>query len=131
MKKKKNVRPERFGTRNLHFSKWHRECADSSCYMTDMDCIEYRKGRECVALLEVKWHPGNLKKGSSQQRALSDLAERSGLPLFFVTYWFSDGKDDVCESYRFKVKPLNEKAQQLTPECGMSSKEFAAFLNRL
>ena len=123
------VRKERFGVRHLHFSNWHRECADEKCFMTDMDCIEYRRGRECVALIEVKWHPGKL--GPSQRKAFIDLAERSGLPLFFVTYCFPDGKCDVCESYRFKVKPLNEKAQQLTPECAMSSTAFSDFLSRL
>lgn len=123
------VRKERFGVRHLHFSKWHRECADEKCFMTDMDCIQYRKGRECVALLEVKWHPGTLEW--SQRTVLSDLAERSGLPLFFVTYCFPKGKDDVYESYRFKVQPLNEKAQEVTTACAMCSTAFSEFLSRL
>ena len=124
-----DVRPERFSKRLMHYSTWHRECAGTPTYVTDIDWLEYRHGREGVALIEVKMYPGTIDW--PQRTALNDLASRADLPFFVVTYWFPPGQDEAYATYRFKVKPLNEKALQLQPECAMDSTAYAEFLSRL
>ena len=129
------VRKKRYvGPRNEHFNDWHRDYASkrpsfARCYMTDLDCVEYRRGREAVALIEVKLTQG-ARAGESQKKLLKDLAGRAGLPLFVVNYWWDDEND--LEAYHFKVSALNDLGREvLAYDRQMSAQEYAEFLEAL
>ena len=127
---KDHVRPERSGVRVTYYSDWHRACCRTLDYITDVDWLEYRHNRECVALIEVKQYPGVMRW--PQEQALNDLATRAGVPFFLVTYGFLEGKEESYKAYWFHVEPKNEKAKEwLTTDFTMSSNEYAEFLRVL
>lgn len=123
------VRPERTGVRRIEFNNWHREQAPLGCFMLDLDCVEYRRGREAVALIEVKF--GNGFASSSQRKCLVDLADRAGLPLYLVRYEMPSGPGETA-TYRFNVLPWNDKARgALAKRVAMSTAEMVEWLRAL
>lgn len=136
------VRPERTGERHLDFSTWHRVRADRECFMTDIDALEYRRGREGVALIETKF--GDTGADWSQATAQIDLADRAGLPLFLVNYHhpgtpadWEPGQphtDEEWGAWQFRITPMNDIAKRTHHArygTWITESEFQAFLRDL
>ena len=108
------VRPERTGKRSLAFSGWHRNYMPSHCYMSDLDVVEYRRGRECVGLVEVKY--GNAPLEYSQRKLFTDMADRLQVPLFSANYRYPSDHDPESAGYAgwdawtFRVEGVNDLA---------------------
>ena len=126
-------RVERSGWRDQAYSDWHRQlqfrkehkAEAGGYYMVDIDAVEYRHGRETVAIMELKYGDGR-KTTDSQRRVLFDLARRADVPLFQVNYRYTVGAAqtpprqagngvevtwDNWESWEFKVTALNSRAE--------------------
>ena len=144
------VQLDRMGERRLDCSDWHRNLVPSELYTTDLDSVEYRRGRECVALIEAKFGDAQMKW--SQASALKDLATRSQLPLFEVNYTYEKGSAtpamprplgrsgtlvdwDKWETWRFKVQPQSPLAAQkmgkTPPNKWITSQQYIEFLESL
>ena len=98
---------------------------------TDIDWVEYRRGREAVAILETKYGDATVKW--SQGKVLQSVAdERPQLPLFQVNYKHGDDLKD-WDAWSFKVEPLNETAQNLDhlPTGWVAEAEYIVFLMSL
>lgn len=136
-------RPEYTGERSGFFSAWHRYRAYRECFFTDVDCLEYRQGRETVALLEVKRLGAEL--GWSQRQVLVDLARcnecrSERYPLLLVRYgdrkledqFLETGDLQLLSKARFLLEGLNSKGKALVPEpTWHTSDEFREFLKAL
>ena len=123
------VRPEHTNARPMEYSRWHRQRADRLNFMTDIDSLEYRRGRESVALLEVKkW---GAKLSDSQRKAQVDLADRAKLPIFLVEYKAPEAPED-WDAWEFKVSPLNGLAVNAIPrDIVMNEFHYSRFLSQL
>jgi len=77
------TRRERYGTRDLAYSGWHRLLEDDLTYI-DIDGCEYcRRCREPLALIETARDVGQDYKATT---VLRRLAVRAGLPAYLVLY---------------------------------------------
>ena len=100
---------ERTGERRLDYSRWHRERLDGKIHFaTDVDWLEYRRGRESVALIETKYGQPTINR--SQRTVMADLANRAGLPFFVVAYRYESESD--FESWQFWIAPHNDIAER-------------------
>ena len=103
------TREERTGWRDREISERHRRYG-LNCPALDIDflLLEYDAGR-AVAVIEYKHELARLQYPSHPSyRALVDLGDRAGLPVFACRY-----KTDFS---LFKVVPLNTKAKGLLKE---------------
>lgn len=78
------VREEQHNSRSQSWSRWHRQNLPNSCYMSDLDDVEWRPGRGIVAFLEIK-HPGDNLTEWQEKRFLPDLA-KLGKPVFVLVF---------------------------------------------
>ena len=146
------VRDERSSWRDLAFSKMHRGLPER-LYFTDVDCLEYRHGREGVALIETKRRtlrrgadptPVLLGEHNSQRMVLADLGNRTDIPAFCVTYAYEDGDDEVYpqrrlpglrpplySTWRFFIQPLNDLAWMFNPGGWVDREGYVKFLDSL
>lgn len=150
-------RVERSGWRDQAYSDWHRQlqfrpeyrAIAGGYYMLDLDAVEYRHGKETVALLELKRGEEPTITGS-QLKVLVDLAKRAQVPLFQVNYRFTPGaaqtppRDagdgvevtwDKWETWEFKVTALNDLAMQvcngISPTPWIGEDRYIKFLGLL
>ena len=76
-------RYERYGYRNLTFSRWHRTLPDH-CTTIDIDFLEYcRQCHKPLALIEIAQDVGQDYKPTTVLKALSRLAN---IPAFLIFY---------------------------------------------
>lgn len=99
------VRNERTGWRDEEISQRHREWG-FNCPAVDLDflMVEYNLGKP-VGLIEYKHHRAripNLKHPT--YRAITELANQSGLPFILAFYWPA--------IWAFRVFPVNETAKK-------------------
>lgn len=125
---KPTVRPERCGWRDERISRWHRSLGwHLPCLDLDFIVLEYDTGL-ASALVELKHEAAApLRVQHPSVRALVDLGDRAGLPVFVARYVF------VSESQpRFTVTPLNEHAHAIVPAAtAMTASEYIRFLEDL
>ena len=89
-------RQERYGTRDLTYSKWHRTLADDLTYI-DVDALEYcQRCREPLALIEIARDVGQSFKATP---VLRKLAARAGVPAYCALYRI---EDDTVVSFRVR-----------------------------
>lgn len=97
------VREERFNSRDLRYSNWHRTLPDF-CYMIDLDCVEWRSNRGIVAFIETALRDPNqtmsdqLDNKSFEVKVLHELFNRTDIPTFIVFY-----SDDLNTFWIFSV----------------------------
>lgn len=115
------TRHERYGTRDLAYSAWHRTLDDDLTYI-DVDACEYcSRCREPLALIETARDVGQAFKATSVLRA---LAMRSGVPALLVLYSV-DPHGSVTQFRVRSVAPRQGALKVLTPD------QFADGLRRL
>jgi len=119
------VRSERTGWRDLGLSERHRRWGwDCPAINLDFLFLEYDRGK-ATALVEYKheeavpvqsWHPS--------YRALVDLGDRAGLPVFAVRY--------AADFSWWWVQPLNGRAGDWLPDGQrLSEREWVELLYRI
>ena len=114
-------RQERFGTRDLTYSAWHRRLEDDLTYI-DVDGLEYcRRCRAPLALIELARDVG---QGFKATPVIRQLATRSGVPAYLVFYK-PNGEQDI---ERFRVAQL---WPIYTDTIIMSPDKYASFLRSL
>jgi hypothetical protein len=118
-------REERFGTRDLTYSSWHRRAEPSNRNVLtyiDLDAIEYcHRCREPLALLELARDVGQTFKPTTVLKA---LAERADVPAYLVFY----KPDESGNIIGFRMRQVYPRAGEfisLTPD------EYAGFLVHL
>lgn len=87
-------RYERYGTRSLVYSKWHRFYLGDQEPMIDLDGVEYCMRRGCfkpLALIETARDVGQPQKATT---VLRRLAEQSGVLALCVLYTIMPGTDE-------------------------------------
>lgn len=94
------TRDERFGERDLTYSRWHRSLEDELTYI-DIDACEYCENcREPLALIETAMDVGQSFKATTVMRNLAKLA---GIPAFLALYAEFEGS----MNFRFRqVSPI-------------------------
>lgn len=115
-------REERYGTRDLTYSAWHRSLSDEMTYI-DVDGCEYcSKCREPLLLIEVAKDVGQAHKPTT---VLQRLAKRADLDAICALYLLND--DGEIEGFRTRQVAPNFRREwhQLTPP------EFAAGLQAI
>src|SRR3989344_9099325 len=88
----KGIRLDVRGNRDLVFNNWHRNNIGKTCYVTDVDFLEYRfeNGKLFLkAIFEVK--EGHVRapkyiEECANFKAIKQLAESAKLPLYFIWY---------------------------------------------
>lgn len=124
---------ERFGTRDLHYSAWHRVGSlaryigfdrASRLAMTDLDAVLFSehdpRTMEPLALVETARDVGQIAK---EVRPLAALARRANIPAFIVLYKIADNSNpgdprfaDICMFRIRRVFPRPEVSWRvLTP----------------
>jgi len=113
-------REERFGTRDLTYSAWHRTLDDDLTYI-DIDGLEYcRRCRAGLALLELAQDVGQAFKATP---VIRKHAEAAGIPAY-LAFYKPNGKG--VESFR--IAQLWPKYTDLIV---MTPAEYADFLRGL
>jgi len=114
-------RKEITNERPTDYSKWHRTLPDF-CKVQDLDWIEYRiKDDELkiVAIIETgRW--SRTKFVGNQIKVTKHIAEKLGVPCFFVEYIIKNGNSI------FKVKDLDTEKERI-----MSELEYSNFIKKL
>lgn len=89
-------RDERYGTRSLVYSKWHRLFLGDHEPMIDLDAVEYCPERGCnkpLVLIETARDQGQASKPTT---VLAKLAEASATLALCVLYRISPGVDPMA-----------------------------------
>ena len=127
----KGIRIDVRGNRDLAFNNWHRDNLSHSCYVTDVDFLEYRIIENKIilkAIFEVKeWHvtePKYIEK-CANFNAIKQLAEIAKIPFYFLWY-LKDGENSI---EKFKLWNVFSQEKQDAKE--MSPEEFKIFMENL
>jgi hypothetical protein len=119
------VRAERSGWRDLALSERHRQWG-WDCPALDLDFLflEYDRGK-ATAIVEYKHEKApSLKVWHPTFRAMIDLGDRAGLPVFAVRY--------AGDFSWWKVHPLNPHAQRWLAESSLlSERQWVELLYRI
>jgi len=111
-------REERYGTRDLAYSKWHRRQARLLPYI-DLDAIEYcQMCKQPIALIELALDVGQKYKATTITAKLANMA---GLPAYLVFYK-KDGRDEII-GFRVSLVAPQRGAEQI-----MTLEEYVEFL---
>lgn len=105
---------ERYGTRDLTYSRWHREQGNHLTYV-DIDSVEYcRMCKQPLALIETGQDVGQSYKCMTVTR---NLARMSHLPAYLVLYQ-KDESGKIVSFRRWQTEPHDEVSDEvvLTPE---------------
>jgi len=107
---------ERYNTRDLCFSNWHRYQLNEFLKATDLDFVEWcHRCYSPLALIEIAKDVGQKSKFTT---ALRRLAAMSGLPLYLVFY-IGNGKEmreaRVLNLRMSKKYPGKSEEVELTP----------------
>lgn len=90
-------RHERYGTRDLTFSGWHRTLPDY-CTAIDLDFLEYcQKCRHPLALIELARDVGQAHKPTT---VMENLAKKAGIPAFLIMYSLGENGLGQCRVAR-------------------------------
>jgi len=120
------VRRERTNWRDERISKRHRQRWGWDCPALDLDflLLEYDRGK-AVALVEYKNEQAATAHSTHPSyRALIDLGNRAGIPVFGVRY-----ADDWSW---WRVTPLNDMAKRWVPrQARMTEREWVTLLYRI
>lgn len=115
---------ERYGTRDLAYSQWHRLQGDHLAYI-DIDSLEYCNiCKRPLALIELAQDVGQQHKSTS---VMKRLAFMSNLPAYLVLY--KKPAVDASEILGFRVKQL--LPFQAADFLIMTPIEYRSFLNQL
>jgi hypothetical protein len=99
-------RDERYGTRSLVYSHWHRFFMGHGEPMIDLDAVEYCAERACskpLVLIETALDVGQMNKPTT---VLQRLCEQSGVMGICVLYRPSSGSPDItCGCVRTLIDP--------------------------
>lgn len=100
-------RYERYGSRSLVYSKWHRFYMDDSEPMIDLDAVEYCSQRGCNKALVLIETARDIGQESKPTTVLRGLAEVSQTLALCVLYRVSDDADPIsgCRCERGSVRP--------------------------
>lgn len=113
---------ERFGTRDLTYSKWHREQLEDAITYIDIDAAEYcQRCRRPLALIELARDVGQSHKTVTVIRNLARLA---GIAAYLVLYKL-DGNGEI---ERFRVTTIEPRRGA---ESVMAPADFANLLRAL
>lgn len=110
------------GLRDDRFQNWHKVSINSNCFCTDLDFVEIRKNRGVVALIEAKKIGWFLGPKSLQRIQFPDMAEKLGVPFYFVQYAPDLTKFIVWHNIGTTKKERSEE---------MSQKEYIKFIEEL
>lgn len=127
---------ERWGTRDLTYSNWHRVesiqrflTMDDAKRLTmiDLDGLEYcKRCRECVGVIEAAQDVGQTFKPSIVTRK---LAIRLGVPGLLIFWRPTEARNgDHPDIDRFRVQLI---APEFQPERELTPQQFALWLVRL
>ena len=95
-------RHERYGTRDLTFSQWHRTLSDNATCI-DLDLLEYcRRCRQPLAMLELARDVGQAFKPTT---VLEQLAKKAMVPAFLIIYKLEAGSIGQCRMRRIYPEP--------------------------
>lgn len=113
---------------------------DGRFKMSDLDVFLYDNEEEPVALMETKhyWKKQFNFTEEKQLIALTKLAARANLPLFYIFYYYP-GVDDYSgienrygNVWRYKIFPINDLAKQtLNEPAEMNKRQYAEFEYKL
>jgi len=106
---------ERYGTRDLTYSKWHRRLEDFVTCI-DLDSCEYcQKCREPLVLIEIAQDVGQTFKATPVMRK---LARQAKLPAYLVFYKKSNDDFTLISQFRMRqVYPIYDSQDKiLSPE---------------
>lgn len=128
---------ERYGTRDLTYSRWHRYAMSRDAAMIDLDDVEYcRRCRMPLALIEVGRDVGQEYKNSAVTR---EIARLLNVPALVVLYTPS-GVDCSCTRRAGIVPDCDHGIASMrwcrifptyTPFVVVDARDFAASLERL
>ncbi|MBU0599041.1 hypothetical protein KKF61_08730 [Patescibacteria group bacterium] len=115
-------RKERYGTRDLTYSAWHRLLDDSLTYI-DIDDVEYcQRCRQSLALIETAQDVGQPFKATIVTRR---LAQRAQVPAFLVFYRKADM--GLIDQFRIRqIYPTYSQQDQI-----IAPPDYAALLMKL
>lgn len=117
------------GERDLIFNDWHRSNIGRTCYVTDVDFLEYRfiNGELVLkAIFEAKeWHVIEPKyiEECANFKAIKKLAEKAEIPFYFI--WYKKVKNNIEKFKLWDITKSKEEAKEMTP------KEFKDFIEGL
>lgn len=75
---------ERYGTRDLTFSNWHRTALPDYCSVIDLDFLEYcHRCRKPLALIELARDVGQKHKPT---RVMEELAKLAGIEAYLIIW---------------------------------------------
>jgi len=101
---------ERYGTRDLAYSAWHR-ILDPSLHYIDLDAIEYcAQCKEPLALFELAQDVG---QGWKATTVLRKLARKARLPAYLV-FWKKEG-DEIVQLRVREVWPCYGQENTMSP----------------
>lgn len=121
------TRPEIQNNRDLRYSHWHRDRLSPACHCTDLDWIEWRRGRGVVALIEAKMGLGTPLR-EFQFDVYTELSRRSQVPFYLVNY-----SEDLATFRVVRVRPEQsyDEYQAASRARFLDEKEYARFLEGL
>lgn len=112
---------ERTGTRDLTYSRWHRQSSikryltarqAALLMMVDVDCVEYcAHCKDPLVIVETQRSSNTPKEASM----CVNLGRRLDVPVYSVSYWSSEGSDDIDVFRIRQLWPYRMAPQQLTP----------------
>lgn len=119
-------REERYGTRDLAYSKWHRDAEPADqCTLpyVDVDSVEYcHLCKEPLALVETAQDVGQAFKATTVMR---NLAAKGNLPAYLVFYRKDPATGGIDRFRLRQVYPCFTPWRMLTPG------EYVTFLRSL
>lgn len=110
------MRREKYGTRDLAFSAWHRSIPRDDFTYIDIDCAAYcNQCKQVIYLIELALDVGQQRKTATVTR---NLANRIGVPALVVLYQTepsSSGEDAIVGFRVQKIAPEYGRFHQVEP----------------
>jgi len=130
-------RQERYGTRSLAYSRWHRPLADKFG-LIDIDAAEYcRACSEPLALIETTRDVGQSHKPVTVTR---NLGRRADVPVYVAFYALAPehpvecplcGNELAADIVGFRLRPMGSTETNIGPELRLTPHEMESWLHRL
>lgn len=130
-------RHERFGSRDLTYSKWHRYALDDNITMIDLDGLEYcRRCSMPLALIEVARDVGQAVKPVTVLKRLASTANVLALCILYTPSsepctCGSAGRTPGCQHgiTAMRIRQIHPKERKLWTQ--MTPGEYAGWLHTL
>lgn len=104
---------ERYGVRDLTYSRWHRTL-DDSLHWIDLDAVEYCSlCKEPLVLIELAHDIGQTFKATT---VMTRLATRADLPAFLVFYLAAADGDGITRLRVRRVWPPDDTEFVMSPQ---------------